>query len=342
MSNDLPLISIIIPVYNTEKYLRQCLDSVIQQTYPNLEVLLMDNGSTDASGSICEEYARQDRRLHVYHVTKNIGPSGARNELLKIYRGELLGFIDADDWVAPDYVETLYKHLGDADMVVCGHFLVDGDKPLVAKHMEQQGSFTTLEYLQYLLDDEMTPYTGRNNGLVIAGYLWNKLYRRKVWSDIRFEGNGGSDDSVATTAYVCRIRTINYIPDCKYYYRILANSSSHKVQIRKVGDFAWVRTRQREIITNYTDNPSLHSQCDLLVLLAYGRVWKAYHTLHLTASPDYASFSERLRKELDGNRACLQGTIFRVKLKFYTFYHVLRLWYCYKDLKDSVKQVFMG
>ena len=102
----MPLISVIIPVYNVEKYLRKCVDSVIDQTYKNLEIILVDDGSTDNSGAICDEYIKKDKRIQVIHQ-KNRGLSAARNTGIKIAKGEYFSFIDSDDWVDVKFIETL-------------------------------------------------------------------------------------------------------------------------------------------------------------------------------------------------------------------------------------------
>ena len=113
MNNE--LISIIIPVYNAEKYLRQCLDSIINQTYTNFEVLLVNDGSTDSSGMICQEYVENDSRFR-YFEKENGGASSARNLGLERSGGAYITFIDSDDWVTPEYLEVLYTTLKENDV----------------------------------------------------------------------------------------------------------------------------------------------------------------------------------------------------------------------------------
>ena len=105
---DEPLVSVIIPVYNVSRYLPKCLDSVISQTWRNLEIIVIDDGSTDGSGSICDQYAKRDDRIKVIH-SPNRGLSSARNLGLDNLRGQFISFIDSDDWIEPDAVETLVK-----------------------------------------------------------------------------------------------------------------------------------------------------------------------------------------------------------------------------------------
>ena len=103
-------ISIIVPVYNVEKYLEKCIDSILNQSYQNLEIILIDDGSTDNSGSICDEYKKKDQRVQVIHQ-KNQGQSSARNAGLNIAKGSYIGFVDSDDWIEQNMYEKLYKNI---------------------------------------------------------------------------------------------------------------------------------------------------------------------------------------------------------------------------------------
>jgi glycosyltransferase involved in cell wall biosynthesis len=118
----IPLISIITPVYNVEQYLPQCIESVINQTFQNWELLLIDDGSTDRSGIICDEYALKDERIRVLHK-ENSGQSDSRNMALLLAKAELIGFVDSDDWLEPDMYAMLYRTLINcqADIAICGN-----------------------------------------------------------------------------------------------------------------------------------------------------------------------------------------------------------------------------
>lgn len=120
----LPLISIIVPVYNVKDYVEKCLDSICGQTYKNLEIVVVDDGSTDGSGEICDTYAQKDPRVKVIH-RENRGVSAVRNEGLDIALGEYIGFVDGDDWIDSDMYEFLYELLivNEADISVCSHYI---------------------------------------------------------------------------------------------------------------------------------------------------------------------------------------------------------------------------
>ena len=130
-----PLITVIVPVYNVEKYLRRCLDSIIRQTYQNLEILCIDDGSIDNSGEICEQYAARDARIKVIHQ-ENQGLSTARNRGLDTATGEYIAFVDSDDYIAADVLEQLYQSAvsSDATCVICGYNCVDSNGSILSTY----------------------------------------------------------------------------------------------------------------------------------------------------------------------------------------------------------------
>ena len=155
--NNIPLVSVIIPVYNVEPYLRQCLDSVICQTYTNLEILIIDDGSTDECGKLCDEY-KQDGRVKVFH-TENFGLSAARNLGLDNANGEYLSFIDSDDWVDSNLLEKAVGAIEDAD-ILCSS--------------KNEGTYNGYEALCGLINGK------------ISNRAWDKLYRKVCFSSLRF------------------------------------------------------------------------------------------------------------------------------------------------------------
>lgn len=187
-----PLISVIIPVYNVEKYLRRCLDSVIAQTYQNLEIICVDDGSIDESGRICDQYAVRDARIKVIHQ-ENQGLSAARNKGLDAAEGEYIAFVDSDDYILEDmYKKMLDKLLNyNVDLCVCQwqYEFSDGRQVVKRKNIAPTiyGRKTSLEFARFL-------YMGNyENGVVVAA--WNKLYRRTLLDKIRFEGRIHEDEA---------------------------------------------------------------------------------------------------------------------------------------------------
>ena len=182
----------IIPVYNVEKYLRRCLDSVIAQTYQNLEIICVDDGSVDESGKICDQYAVRDARIKVIHQ-ENQGLSAARNRGLDAAEGEYIAFVDSDDYI----LEDMYKKMLDmllnynVDLCVCQwqYEFSDGRQVVKKKNIDPTiyGRKTSLEFARFLYRSNY------ENGVVVAA--WNKLYRRALLDTIHFEGRIHEDDA---------------------------------------------------------------------------------------------------------------------------------------------------
>lgn len=177
MSNTNSLISIIVPVYNVEPYLRQCLDSIVNQTYSNLEIILIDDGSSDGSPQICDVYASKDNRIVVIHK-ENGGQSEARNRGLDICKGEFISFIDSDDWVERDYIEILYNeltlHNSDISIINHNHFSLDGTYNSIKAFKNE--TISNIDALKLLITKEPIQH------LLMCG----KLYKKELFNEIRF------------------------------------------------------------------------------------------------------------------------------------------------------------
>lgn len=170
-----PLISIIVPVYKVELYLRRCLDSVVNQTYKNLEIILVDDGSPDNCPQICDEYAMKDNRIIVIHK-ENGGLSDARNAGLDICKGDFISFIDSDDWVEDDYISTLYELFSDDIDIAVGNFQqFSKDNRFFSPEKQAEGVFSSNKILDEILSHK-TPYK----------LAWGKLFRKKLFKTIRF------------------------------------------------------------------------------------------------------------------------------------------------------------
>jgi len=170
-------ISIIIPVYNVESYIRKCLESVINQTYTNLEIILINDGSPDNCGKICEEYAEQDSRIRVFHK-ENGGLSSALNFGLKSFTGSYIGFVDSDDWIEPNMYQELYNAINGVDIAVCSYFkdtISSSEKVENMKKIKEHIISTGNMLLYPLMRDY---YMG------FCGYIWNKLYYASIIQEI--------------------------------------------------------------------------------------------------------------------------------------------------------------
>ena len=206
MENGLPspLLSVIVPVYRVEAYLRKCLDSIVSQTYANLEIILVDDGSPDRSGAICDEYAARDSRIVVIHQ-ENKGASQARNAGLDRMTGEFVAFVDSDDYLAPVMYEKLMGAAEDADIVI-GDFYVILQSGIVRGHSPIQNGLTTEGIKELILMDQL------------QSYLWNKIYRAELFRGLRFEKIRGFEDLLISPRLFQRAEKIVYVPEAGYYY----------------------------------------------------------------------------------------------------------------------------
>ena len=181
----MPEISVIVPVYKVETYLNSCVDSILNQSFSDLELILVDDGSPDNCGAICDEYAGKDSRVRVIHQ-ENQGLSCARNRGIDAARGRFLCFVDSDDLVAPDYCRMLYELLtgSDADFSVCGVCrFPDGEVPAPVD-AEDPGKITGREFLRMQLQQQS------------EFGVWNKLYRRELFEKIRFQPGKLNEDVI--------------------------------------------------------------------------------------------------------------------------------------------------
>lgn len=194
-----PLISIIIPVYNAEKYLKRCIDSIIVQTFSDWELILVDDGSTDSSSKICDEYARQDKRITVCHI-QNGGVSSARNIGIDKSCGEFIIFVDSDDYISPMYLETLVKLISDNDMACVGYKLVSPNKDTLPANRFKKRILT-----MSIMDSIRDFYRSKN--FVFNAYIWNRIFRTDVIkkNNIRFRNDIRiKEDGLFLMQYLCK------------------------------------------------------------------------------------------------------------------------------------------
>lgn len=212
MLEEQPLISVIVPVYGVEQSLNECVASIVEQTYRNLDIILVDDGSPDRCPEMCDQWSSKDARIRVIHQ-RNAGPSAARNVGLDASHGEYIGFVDPDDHIAADMYKTLLNNLlrEHADVSIIGTSLVGEDGE----------AYVPCETQCYLRMDSMQAFKYVN----LPGYfhvaVWDKLYRRDLFAEIRFPENllSGEDYSV-TYRILDSARTLVYDSAPKYFYRL--------------------------------------------------------------------------------------------------------------------------
>lgn len=224
------LISIIVPIYNVHKYLKKCVNSIINQTYTNLEIILVDDGSIDNCGIICDEYAKKDKRIKVIHK-ENGGLSDARNAGLEIANGKYVSFIDSDDYVSKNFIKKLYECCKkyNCDMAEANFIKIEKEIELEEKEKFESRVIDNKEMLErlYILQD------GINIRTVV---VWNKLYKRKIVDKCKFPKGKIHEDEFFTykVLYENNIK-IAILDEILYYYRIRPGSiTNQKFKISKL------------------------------------------------------------------------------------------------------------
>ena len=178
-------IAVIVPVYNVQEYLNRCVESIINQTYENLEIILIDDGSTDNSGDICDYYKQLDGRIVVIHQ-ENKGLSAARNAGLDIHTSDYIGFVDSDDWIEKDMFFLLHGNLKkyNADISICNVNLINCNGDLVDYKGDPIGENNHEEIEVKLYNDFLDALNDNEHN--VKECVWNKLYKSKLWNNIRF------------------------------------------------------------------------------------------------------------------------------------------------------------
>lgn len=211
-----PLISIIVPIYKVQDYLEKCIESILAQSITNFELILIDDGSPDDCGKICDYYAARDSRIRVIHK-KNEGLSAARNTGLDIAQGEYIGFVDSDDWIEKNMYETLINLLidNDADIAQCEFIKTfDEDETIDNRERYIVEIFNNIESLKNL-------YYEKAISTVVS---WNKLYKKVLFEEIRFPKGKIHEDEFTTHKLLYKSKKLVYTNKVFYYYRQTPNS----------------------------------------------------------------------------------------------------------------------
>lgn len=204
------LISVIVPIYNVEKYLDKCVSSIINQTYKNLEIILVDDGATDSCSSKCDDWKLKDSRIVIIHKV-NGGLSDARNSGLDIAKGQYYFFVDSDDWIRKDTIEILYKLIieNNAEIACCGVELQDEEGKILSCWSET--SCPNLMDSNQAMEQYLTKMS-------VGAMAWNKLYSSNLFSSIRYPIGKLHEDEFTTWKVIFLANRIVYTPECLYYY----------------------------------------------------------------------------------------------------------------------------
>jgi glycosyltransferase involved in cell wall biosynthesis len=306
-------ISVIVPVYNVEKYLSRCVDSIINQTYTNLEIILVDDGSTDAGGKMCDEYAQQDNRIIVIHK-ENGGLSDARNAGLDIATGEYIGFVDSDDFIALEFYEILYKTLikTNSDLAFCEFQRFHNDTEIIKNHTNYKvrtdkgidilNNFYNKHYVTYVV-------------------MWNKLYKKDIWKNLRFPFGKIHEDEFVIHEIFYLAKQISFINASLYYYFHRENSimvlKNENMVLRKITN----KLEAFDERIKFSERKQLESLCKASVYTRNAML------LNFMFEQRYnESISEKIRNVIKCNYHTFS---IKYKIKFFSIKYLPKIYFFY-------------
>lgn len=325
------LITIIIPIYQVEKYLRKCIDSVLSQTYKNLEIILVDDGSTDSSPEICEYYQKKDSRIKVIHK-ENGGLSDARNAGMKIATGKYIGFIDSDDYIKSDMYQVLYENIvkTNADISICDFLAIkESDANYNREERKQDiNEYNTIEALRLLIENK------------IRSYAWNKLYKRELLEGIQFPKGKKMEDLAVMYKIFEKAEKVVYTNKTEYYYLQRSSSILGNIDMQLTNDlYEFVTERYQYIIRKYPElRESLNIDRIRYILIYHKNIAllsnkKAYKENKLIT--EYLFFKEVFKKYK--NVICFNIGIMS-KLEYKLLYFSRGLFFRYYQVKKILKK----
>lgn len=313
------LISIIIPVYNGERYLSKCIDSILNQTYSNLEVILVDDGSTDSSPKICDKYSKKDNRIKVIHK-KNGGVSSARNMGISKSTGDYIGFVDSDDYIEPNMYENLFNALKDShtEISMCGYNELENNK-IIKSVIHHKNKISGEELLKDIFEELFRPV------------VWNKLFKRHLFFDaqgqICFPENVSfGEDALMITSILSPTDTISIVNEALYNYNIFNNSLSHNLTDDKKLSIIYYRDTLKEVCSKKF--PKLSNQLEEACFNITVLLLIELHFSNLKNKKDYIS---SLKKDVKKYRP----QKFKYKLKRFLLLYVPDAFYMYKNLTNE-------
>ncbi len=313
------LISIIIPVYNGEKYLSKCIDSILSQTYQNLEIILVDDGSIDSSPKICDEYSKKDNRIKVIHK-KNGGVSSARNIGIAESTGDYIGFVDSDDYIELNMYENLFKALKDnnTEISMCGYNELENNK-ITKSIIPNQNTISGEELLKDIFEELFRPV------------VWNKLFKRCLFfngsNQICFPENVTfGEDALMIVSILNATDNISIVHKALYNYNIFNNSLSHNLTDEKKLSIIYYRDTLKDICS--VKFPNLSNQLDEACFNITILILTELHFSNLKDKNDYINSLKKDIKKYHPQK-------FKCKLKRFLFLYMQNVFLLYKRINNK-------
>lgn len=245
------LISVVVPIYNVEKYLSRCVESLLKQTYENLEIILVDDGSPDACPQMCDEFQKKDSRIRVIHQ-KNAGLSAARNTGIQCATGTYIAFVDSDDYIAENMYEVMYEDIkkNAADLCICDICCVNES----GERIREESSELLFSNKVYTSEEMMKRVCGVENGTWRYTPAWNKLYKKEIFNSFKFINGRIHEDEFAIHHTIHNSKKISVIPDKLYYYVQRENSIMNSSFSIKKFDAALAFWDRYDFVREYYDD----------------------------------------------------------------------------------------
>lgn len=292
------MVSIIIPVYKVEKYLSKCIESILKQTYIDLELILVDDGSPDKCPEICDTYASKDERVVVIHQ-KNAGVSAARNAGLEKAQGEYIGFVDPDDWIAPEMYEKMISAIEDAkvDLAICGYDYYDEDYQVDEKRRYKIRSNEVLDQKEVMNRFSDMPPSIRHG-------VWNKLFKNNLLHTQRFiNGLHSSEDVYFLNEYVQKIQSAVIVHQPYYKNLVRQGSATHGgLSIQSLAEsFEAHEQMYKDTVKKYPDLKN-HSQAFLLDVctLKYNEAKRKMSSLSNDEQEQMKNYMQEMKQFIKG------------------------------------------
>ncbi len=284
-----PLISVIVPVYKVEPYIRQSIDSIVNQTYRNLEIILVDDGSPDICGSICDEYAAKDTRIKVFHK-ENGGLSDARNYGIARANGDYLSFVDSDDWIEPDMYEALVNVAegNNVDIVTCGIYNEHPNRTVADSVVVKVFVHDAVHLLKDMINGN------------IAFYAWNKLYHKICFSDLCFPRGHVFEDIATMHKVFMKASTVVCISKPLYHYRVSRKDSINDTySMDNLTDY-WLAHKSRYDFfaqdARFNTDAQIMDKLKQYCAVAIARTWRWCFASSAQEREEYASFFKEMQE----------------------------------------------
>lgn len=313
------LVSVIIPVLNVRTYLAEALDSVIHQSYGNLEIILIDDGSTDGSAEICDKYASKDARIIVEHQERK-GVGNARNKALGIMTGEVVAFLDADDVYYPDYVSTMIEAMNrsESDIVICKYEKQETTGRLIFGNTKdsdpaiEQGEYDRVSILRAYANGKINPS------------IWNKVFKRELWENERFPEGHVFEDIDTTYRVLNHCEKVCVLEDVLYIYRRRPGSITDHLTKKRASDWFLAYSHFESFVKENV--PEVFSE-ETLKYIEQRKIFQKYiyyADFSRRKDPELKRYSKELRQEVIDH--CKTGNISDYSISTQVYYQIMH--YC--------------